>query len=132
MTGTDGNFVCTQCGNRQAGEATCGRCGSDTIHDLRSRRTRDFLDEIEMRLRDTREGRIRAASVIGGMGLVFLLWFIPGYGDLRGSAYPGLPLFADQVIFMIAAALGIHFTLDRVFTKKKFPYVDGLPPPDRD
>ena len=62
----DGNFCCTQCGNRQAGEAKCSRCGSDTIHDLRSRRTRDFLDEIEMRLRDTREGRIRAGLAVVG------------------------------------------------------------------
>jgi hypothetical protein len=128
----DGNFVCTQCGNRQSAEDRCGRCGSDTIHDLRSRRTRDFLEEIEMRLRDQREGRIRAASVIGGMGLVIFLWFIPGYSDLRGSAYPGLPLFADQVAFMIVAALGIHFGLDRVFTRKRFPYVESLPPPDKD
>jgi hypothetical protein len=128
----DGNFVCTQCGNRQTGEATCGRCGSDTMHDLRSRRTRDFMDEIEGRLRDQREGRIRAVSVAGGMGLVIFLWFIPGYGDLRGSAYPGLPLFADQVIFMIVASLGIHTALDRLFTKKRFPFAESLPPPERD
>lgn len=128
----DGNYCCTQCGNRQAGEGTCSRCGSDTIHDLRSRRTRDFMEEIESRLRDQREGRIRAASVIGGMGVVILAWFVPGYADLRGTAYPGLPIFADQVIFMIVAALGIHFALDRVFKGQRFPYLASLPPPEKD
>ena len=129
---TDGNYCCTQCGHRQAGEDRCGRCGSDTIHDLRSRRTRDFLEEIESRLRDQREGRIRTASVIGGMGLVIAAWFVPGYADLRGTAYPGLPIFADQVIFMIVLALGIHWGLDRTFAGKRFPWIESLPPAEKD
>jgi hypothetical protein len=123
-------FVCTRCAHRQDDDARCCRCGWD-VHDLRSSRTRDFLAQIEAQHRERCEGRIRAAAVLGGIGLVVAAWFIPGYWRLRGAAYPGLPLLADQVAFMLVIAV----VADRIGVAKlvrpRFPFLPGLPPADR-
>lgn len=100
--------------------------------DLRSRRTRDFLDEVESRLRDQREGRIRTISVVSAMAIVVALWLVPGYWSLRGRVYPGLPFLADQVILMIGVALGVMKVLEQKLDRPRFGFVKDLPPPDRD
>jgi hypothetical protein len=121
-------FCCSQCGHRQPAEGNCAACGSDTVHDLRSARMREMFEDIESRLTERREGRIRVAGVVGGMAVVILCWFIPGWWDARGKVYPGLPLIADQIFFMVVVAFGIIKLLERVLAKKRFPFLAELPP----
>jgi hypothetical protein len=125
------DFCCSQCGNRQDRDAVCVRCGWDTVHDLRSRRTRDLLDDIELRLRDRTEGRTRMVGVVAGMAIVVGLWLMPGYWSLRGAAYPGLPLLADQIILMAILGYAVQRVLEKKLTRPRFPYLASLPPPDR-
>ncbi|MCA9674380.1 MAG: hypothetical protein H6708_14100 [Kofleriaceae bacterium] len=129
-TAGTGDFACSQCGHRQpAMAATCAACGSDTVHDLRLARTRELFDDIELRLRDRREGRIRAAAVVVGMAVVITLWFVPGWWAFRRKAY-ALPFLADQIGLMVVVAIGATKLLELKFRGKRFPYLETLPPPE--
>jgi hypothetical protein len=126
-----GLFACSQCGHRQSAEDVCGRCRSDTIHDLRKSNTRELFDDIDMRLRDKIEGRVRAGAVVLSITIIILLWMVPAYREARGKAYPGLPLFADQVILMTLLALAILKVGESKLQRKRFPYLESLPPPEK-
>jgi hypothetical protein len=124
------DFACSQCGNRQASEIDCTRCGSDTVHDLHSRRARELFEEIDSRLADRAEGRARFLGVIGGMAIVIAAWFIPGYWEARNMML-ALPLFADQWLLMAVIAYGLLKVFERALTRPRFPYLSTLSPADR-
>jgi hypothetical protein len=124
------NLACPECGHRQDGDAAtdtarrCGRCNYDGLLDLDNPRHVDLLRDIDHRRRDKRNDRVRIASVGFAMLTVFALWLVPGYWDLRGTFYPGLPLLADQFALMIALAFGISKLLEKTAPPSKFPYLD--------
>lgn len=125
-----GVFACARCGHRQAEDATCTGCGEGEALDLRRGATRDYLDEVEARHRDRLTDRIRLASVLGGMAVVFALWLIPGYFTARNTLNPGLPFFADQWILAGLIALGLMQLAERRLVRPKFPWRATLPPPE--
>jgi hypothetical protein len=49
---------------------------------------------------------------------------VPGYWALRGRLYPGLPIFADQWIFMALIGLGVSKLLFKYVGRARFPYLD--------
>jgi hypothetical protein len=124
------DFACSQCGNRQGTESNCASCGSDTVHDLDSRRARELFEEIDSRLRDRAEGRARFGGVICGMAIVIAAWFIPGYWTAR-NAMLALPMFADQWLLMAVFAYGLMQVFERALQRPRFPYLSTLPPATR-
>lgn len=82
----------------------------------------ELLCDIDERRADKHSSRTRVLSVFIAMAIVFGLWVIPGYWDLRGSVYPGLPLFADQWGFMILIALTLWKVFERLAPRPRFPY----------
>ncbi len=82
------------------------------------------MSDVELRLRSRAEARARFLGVIVGLAVIFGAWLIPGYWHLRGRLYPGLPLFADQWIFMALIALGVSKVTLRWFGRLRFPYLD--------
>ena len=111
------------CGARQEVAGACHACGHDDTLDARKEDTRELMRDIDRRLADRHEGRLRFLGVIIGMGLVFGMWLIPGYWSMRGTVYPGLPLFMDQWILMAMIGLGIVKGGQRVFKAQRFPYL---------
>jgi hypothetical protein len=121
------NFVCVQCGKRQPPGDRCTKCGEDNLLDLGKEQTRDLLLDIDLRLRQKREGMIRLAAVVIGIAIVVVLWTVPGYWHARGRIYPGLPFLLDQWAFMIVLALGAMKLLSLKFSAKpKFPFMDRI------
>ena len=126
------SFCCSACGHRQDVDAACGRCGADSLLDLRRRRHRELLEEIDSRLSDRRNDRIRMIGVVAGIATIVAAGIlIPGYWTARAKLF-ALPLLADQVIYMIVIAFGIITVLERTFNRKRSPFLDGLPPAERD
>lgn len=81
-----------------------------------------LMRDVDQRLADRRDGRLRFLGVAVGMAIVFGLWLIPGYWSMRGTVYPGLPLFFDQWILMAVIGLGI-VKLGGKLIKPRFPYL---------
>jgi hypothetical protein len=116
-------FVCAGCGQRQAGEGRCLRCGAEGVYDLRRPDTRFFLEELELREERRREERLRWVGVAAGIALVIGLWLIPGFGALRRQIM-ALPLGLDQLILMVAVSYGIILLLERGFRRPtRFPFL---------
>lgn len=118
------NLACPECGHRQEAGDRCGSCSYDGILDLTNPRHVELLHDIDRRRRDKRNDRVRLASVGFAMLTVFALWLVPGYWDLRGTVYPGLPLLADQFAIMIALAFGMSKLLEKTAPPSKFPYLE--------
>ena len=114
-------WVCATCASRAAAPGTC--C-SDARLDLREERVRDLLRDIDLRVEQKRETRVRFFSVGIGLCAVFGAWLVPGWWTLR-QAY-ALPFFADQWILMI----GIAFGVIKLFGtgQRRFPFVDDTVP----
>ncbi len=91
--------------------------------DLGNARHVELLRDIDRRRLDKHADRVRIISVVIAIAIVFALWLVPGYWSVRGRYYPGLPLLADQFIYMILIALGISKLLARTAPRPKFPYV---------
>jgi hypothetical protein len=121
---SDLSWVCIDCGARQASEGACAACHHEMTLDLRELRVREFMRDVDLRLAQRREGRIRFVGVGCGMLIVFGAWLIPGYWKLRGLVYPGLPMFFDQWALMALVGYGVNVGLERVFKSKRFPYLD--------
>ncbi len=49
---------------------------------------------------------------------------VPGYWSLRGTMYPGLPMFIDQWLFMALIGHGLSKLLEKLYSKPRFPYLD--------
>jgi hypothetical protein len=120
----DNVWVCIDCGARQAADGTCAACGHEMTLDTRDAKVRDLMYDVDLRLAQRREGRFRMIGVIVGMAVIFGLWMVPGYWPLRGRLYPGLPIFADQWIFMAIIGLLVAKVLEKKLSKKRFPYLD--------
>lgn len=120
------NLACPECGHRQDAGDRCGSCGYDGVLDLDNPQHVELLRDIDFRRRDKHSGRVRMLSVVIGMAVIFGAWMIPGYWSLRGTIYPGLPLFADQWAFMIIIALVLWKLLERLAPKPRFPYLASV------
>ena len=117
------NLACPECGHRQDSGDRCGGCTYDGLLDLDDPRHVELLRDIDRRRRDKHTDRVRVLSVGIAMAIVFAAWLVPGYWKLRGTIYPGVPLFADQFAFMILIALGVSKLLAKTAPKSKFPYL---------
>lgn len=118
-------WVCIECGGRQADEAACRRCRNTEVLDARKEQVRELMADVDLRLGDAREAKLRWGGVAIGVGLVFALWMVPGYWGLRGALYPGLPFFADQWGFMIVIAfLVMKLGKKLVGHTPRFPYLN--------
>ena len=120
----DNPWVCIDCGARQPAEGTCVACKHEMTLDTRDEKVRDLMYDVDLRLRGQRESRARFMGVLVGMTLIFGAWMIPGYWDARGRFYPGLPIFADQWIFMALIGLGVSKLLMKYVGRPRFPYLD--------
>ena len=100
----------------------CRACNHDDTLDARKEDVRVLMRDVDQRLADRRDGRMRFAGVVLGMAIIFSLWLVPGYWSLRGTIYPGLPLFFDQWIFMAIIGLAIVKLGGRLI-KPRFPYL---------
>jgi hypothetical protein len=119
------DFVCIQCGRRQAAGERCTACGEDNLLDLGKEQTRELLLDINQRLHDKRAARIRILGVVIGIAVVVMLWGVPGYWGFRNRTF-ALPFFLDQVALMIAIAFGATKLLEQVWVgRPKFPFIDG-------
>jgi len=118
------DWCCSRCGHRQVAEASCGNCGQESVHDLRSRATRDLFDGIEGRHREAVSSRALKLAAIATLlvfgGLNVLLYVI----NLRFTQY-GAGLVAG------ATGLGIWQFAERKLHRPKFPFLADLPPADR-
>lgn len=117
------NLACPECGNRQSDGTRCTACGYDGVLALDNEQHVELLRDIDERRRERHSARVRIFSVIVAMAIVFGLWLVPGYWGLRGSVFPGLPLFADQWGLMIIIALVLWKLLERLAPKPRFPYL---------
>lgn len=120
----DRPFICAQCAARQAGAGNCRGCGRDVALDLRQRRTRELLWEIDERLSRRREDRLRAACVAGAIALVVAAWMVPAYVDLRRQIF-ALPLLVDQIAVMVAVAWAAMALLEPALVtgRRRFPHL---------
>ena len=116
-------WVCIDCGARQPDEGACRACAHELTLDLRDEKVRELMYDVDLRLASRREGRFRMIGVVVGMATIFGLWLVPGYWGLRGHAYPGLPMFIDQWIFMALIGLGLSKLLEKKLARRRFPYL---------
>lgn len=123
-TMSDNLWVCIDCGARQPAEGACAACRHELTLDTRDPKVRELMHDVDLRLAGQRESRFRFIGVLVGMTVIFGAWMIPGYWDLRGRIYPGLPVFADQWIFMALIGFGLAKLLEKSLNKKRFPYLD--------
>ncbi|CAN5903968.1 hypothetical protein BH11MYX3_BH11MYX3_21540 [soil metagenome] len=117
-------WVCIDCGARQLADGTCTACSHEMTLDTRDEKVRELMRDVEDRLTRQRESRYRFVGVVIGMTVIFGLWAVPGYWGLRGRLYPGLPIFADQWMFMVLIGLGLSKLLVKHVGRKRFPYLD--------
>ena len=120
----ENKWVCIDCGARQAAEGPCAACKHEMTLDSTDSKVRELMYDVDLRLGQKRDGQFRMVGVLVGMGVVFALWMVPGYWDARGRVYPGLPILADQWIFMALIGLGLSKFLEKKYSKKRFPYLD--------
>jgi hypothetical protein len=120
----DNQWVCIDCGARQAAQGACTACKHEMTLDTNDSKVRDLMYDVDLRLGQKRDGRFRMLGVAVGMAVIFALWMVPGYWDARGRVYPGLPILADQWIFMALIGLGLSKLLEKKYSKKRFPYLD--------
>jgi len=116
-------WVCIDCGARQAAQGGCTACGHEATLDARDEKVRELMRDVDLRIALRWEGRLRALGVVVGMATIFGLWLVPGYWDLRGKLYPGLPLFADQWAFMALIAFGVIKVAEKKLVRRRFPYL---------
>lgn len=116
-------WVCIDCGARQDARGKCRACGHEDTLDAQDEKVRELMRDVDLRLSLRREGRIRVVGVAVGMIVVIALWMVPGYWDLRGRVYPGLPLLADQWMLMAAIAFGVIKLVEAKLVHKRFPYL---------
>jgi len=122
MTNT---WVCLDCGGRQDAAGACRACNADEVLDARKEDVRGLMADVDLRLGDRREARIRWTAVVIAIAIIVVAWMVPGYWSLRGVIYPGLPFLVDQWAFMAILGLGILKLGERVFGhQKRFPYLN--------
>lgn len=122
----DNQWVCIDCGARQAAEGSCAACNHEMTLDTRDEQVRELMRDVEDRLTRQRESRFRFLGVLAGMTIIFSLWVVPGYWDARGHVYPGLPFLSEQWIFMVLIGLGFAKILEKTVGKRRFPYLDPI------
>jgi hypothetical protein len=117
------NYVCAQCGHRQSDDVDCRGCGQDVVHDIRERRTRDFLRDVEMRIERKRADRIRMVSVVIALAIIFSLLTTEFWWELRRATI-GLPMLFDQWIYAGLIAAGLMKLAENHYAdKKRFPFL---------
>nr|MBA2538473.1 hypothetical protein [Deltaproteobacteria bacterium] len=92
--------------------------GHDDTLDVRDVKVRELMRDVEQRLTDRREGRLRFLGVGIGMATVIALWMVPGYSTIRQGM--ALPLFLDQLILMALIGFGV---IKLLMARKRFPYL---------
>lgn len=116
--------MCIDCGARQAAGGPCTACKHELTLDSREEKVRELMHDVDLRLRGQRETRARFLGVLVGMTVIFGAWMVPGYWSARGRLYPGLPILADQWIFMALIGLVVTKLVMKYFDRRRFPYLD--------
>jgi len=120
------NFVCIECGRRQAGPDSCEQCGDTALHDLTKPETIYYLQDVEQRAWDKYDNRTKWIGVVLGMLIIGGLWFVPGYWDVRSKHF-AIPFLIDQIIFMAVVAYLLGKVIEKVFPKRPlFDFLDEL------
>jgi hypothetical protein len=123
---TDGgpSLACPECGNRQLeGRERCTSCGyTDGLLSLDNDEHVDLLRDIDDRRMDKHEKRSRLIAVVIGVGVVFALWFVPGYWTYERRV--AMPFLFDQWALMIAIGFGLTLVFKQFRPKKLFPYIN--------
>lgn len=115
-------WVCLECGARQPAPGPCRACKhEDDTLDLEDLKVRELMVDVEQRLVDQREKRLRFLGVGVGMITVFLLWLVPGFWTIREAF--GLPFLLDQWLLMAGIGLATMAILTRMLARKRFPYL---------
>jgi hypothetical protein len=117
-------WVCIDCGARQAEEGACRACKHELTLDMNDAKVRELMYDVDLRLHQRRETRFRFIGVAVGMVVVFGLWLVPGYWAARGTVYPGIPMLIDQWLFMAGIGFGTAKLLEKMYSKKRFPYLN--------
>ena len=118
-------WVCIDCGARQAEKGPCRACNHEDTLDARDEKVRELMHDVDMRLGDRREARLRFLGVGIGMAIVFALWTQSWWWSLRGTIYPGLPMLIDQWMLMALIGFGVLKGGEKLFVKKRFPYLNN-------
>jgi hypothetical protein len=127
---SDGLLACSRCGARQPDGERCARCGTDSLQDLRSRLVRDMFSDAEARYRRARIEKITRYGAAISAVVSLTVWLIPGYWTLFRGFRPRA-MAATQVALVFGVAFGAIAVLDRIWPRRRFPFLDALPPPDR-
>lgn len=110
------DWVCIDCGARQAAEGNCVVCHHENTLDIRKEDTRELMRDVDLRIQQKREGRFRVIGVGLGMLLGGAMWF--GLPDGRNYS----PLI--WIFIMALIGIGASKALEWKFKKKRFPYLD--------
>ena len=116
-------WVCIDCGARQDETGACRACGHADTLDARDERVRELMRDVDLRRADRLETRLRFLGVGVGMAVIFGLWTIPAYWDLRGSLYPGIPMLLDQWLFMAVIGYAVSKGAEKLLARPRFPYL---------
>ncbi|MBW1810337.1 MAG: hypothetical protein JRJ87_19225 [Deltaproteobacteria bacterium] len=120
------NFVCIECGKRQAGSEECEQCGDTALHDLSNPETIYYLQDVEQRAWAKYDNRTKWIGVVIGMVIIGGLWFVPGYWAVRSKHF-AIPFLLDQIFFMAAVGYLIIKVIEKVFPKRPlFDFLDEL------
>jgi hypothetical protein len=116
-------WVCIDCGARHDDKGTCATCSTDLL-DAREEKVRELMYDVDLRIADKREARLRYLGVGIGMAIVIGLWLVPGYWDVRSTTF-ALPFLADQWLLMAAIGIGVIKGGQKLFSKRRFPYLNS-------
>jgi len=138
------HFACSRCGHRQEVDASCQACGNDVVQDLRERRARDYLHELESRSQRRKHARYISAGAIAGILVFVASWILIGWiasnhptgasvrVPLRGGSVAvndgNAPFFAAALAGLGALAATttvLELTRGR---RRRFPYLDEYDP----
>ena len=107
-------FICIPCAELVPAPGTCGKCG-DVLLDCAREDVRQLVDDINSRKRGAHEQRMLWVSIAAAFVLMFAIWSIPGYWQLRRYLFQ-LPLLIDQQLML----LGLSFLFVKL-SRKLFP-----------
>lgn len=110
------NYACSQCGGRQEEERSCKHCGYEFVHDLRNRRSRDYLLQIERDIKAKRDRRIKYVGVGVGSALIGAVLVTEAFARI-----PNVVLWSA----IAGVTFGIIVGGERLLAgRKRFPYLE--------
>jgi len=100
-------FICGTCGARYAAVGDCPACPGSALLDLRKADVLELLEDIDDRMRRSRDQRWLWVGVVVGVLIVGFLNLQSFWQVVRRSTIV-LPFFLDQIILMALVAVGVQ------------------------